>query len=306
MLAELEEDLVHLEGRGQRLDQNGGPHASGRNAELRLGEEEDFIPEARLEIVFDLGQVKVGARPAPKELVRVVVEVQPEIEEARGDRGPLDLQVSLLEVPTSRSHYEGGGGGPDPVGPTVRGRILDRSADGIDQILLSPEGPAPGGRMGVLEIRHEHAGARIQPVDHHLPIHGSGDLDPAVEEIGRGLGDPPDRLTDRAGLGGETGTLAPGESVPKASPFPEQRSSLRFKAVVEVDQELEGPLGEDGGSGPHRWLPKSNAPPSTGRGRGSQRVHGDAHPPLTPTAGAKGGRLRSDMAGPPRPRGRGV
>ena len=39
-------------------------------------------------------------------------------------------------------------------------------------------------RVGVLEIRHEDAGAGVERVDDHLAIHGTGDLDAPVDDVG--------------------------------------------------------------------------------------------------------------------------
>ena len=64
MLAELVEDLVHLEGGGQGLDEHRRADGAAGDAELLLRREEDVVPEARLEVALQLGQVEVGAGAA--------------------------------------------------------------------------------------------------------------------------------------------------------------------------------------------------------------------------------------------------
>ena len=50
MLAQLVEELVHLEGRRERLDEARRAHGAARDAEVRLRREEDVVPEAALEV----------------------------------------------------------------------------------------------------------------------------------------------------------------------------------------------------------------------------------------------------------------
>ncbi len=48
MLAQLVQDLVHLERGEDRLDQDGRPDRAARDPERRLGVDEDVVPEPRL------------------------------------------------------------------------------------------------------------------------------------------------------------------------------------------------------------------------------------------------------------------
>jgi len=45
-------------------------------------------------------------------------------------------------------------------------------------------------------------------VDHHLPVHGTGDLDAPLEQVGTDRGDGPVALANVARLGEEIGELA--------------------------------------------------------------------------------------------------
>ena len=62
MVAQLVEDLVHLEGGGDGLDQHGGPDRAPVQAEGVLGREHDVVPQPGLEMALQLGQVEVRAR----------------------------------------------------------------------------------------------------------------------------------------------------------------------------------------------------------------------------------------------------
>jgi hypothetical protein len=62
VLAQLEQDLVHLERGRQRLDQDRGANRAARHADGLLGEGEDVVPQPRLEVVLHLRQVEVRPR----------------------------------------------------------------------------------------------------------------------------------------------------------------------------------------------------------------------------------------------------
>src|ERR1700756_1756075 len=84
MVLQLVQDLVHLERREDRLDQHGRADRAARNAELILREVEHVVPEARLEMALELGQVEVRARPLGDQRLSVVEQEEPEIEEGAG------------------------------------------------------------------------------------------------------------------------------------------------------------------------------------------------------------------------------
>ena len=83
MVAQLVEDLVHLERREDRLDQHRRADRAARQAERVLGEREDVVPEPRLEVALELRQVEVRAGAAVELLARVVEDDEAEVEERR-------------------------------------------------------------------------------------------------------------------------------------------------------------------------------------------------------------------------------
>jgi hypothetical protein len=75
VVAQLVEDLLHLEGRGQRLDQDRGADRAVGHADGLLRDHEGVVPEARLEVGLELREVEVGARAARQEFLGVVRHV---------------------------------------------------------------------------------------------------------------------------------------------------------------------------------------------------------------------------------------
>ena len=81
MLAQLVEDLVHLERGHDRLDQDGRPDRTAGDAQLGLRVYEHLVPETRLVVRLELGQVEVRPRSSGDPLGGVVEQIQPGIEQ---------------------------------------------------------------------------------------------------------------------------------------------------------------------------------------------------------------------------------
>jgi hypothetical protein len=208
VVAKLMQDLVHLERREQRLDQHGRADRAAWNAELVLREHEDVVPQPRFEMALELRQVEVRAAAARDQLLRIVEEVEREIEDGPGDGLSVDQHVLFGEMPAARPHEQHRGLVVEAVRLAFRGRVVDPAADRIAQIELSLQMVVPLRRVGVLEVGHEHIGARVECVDDHLAIHRTGDLDAAVDNVGRDRRACPIGFADRARLRQEVGQRA--------------------------------------------------------------------------------------------------
>ena len=82
VVAQLVDDLVHLKGGQDGLDQHGAADGAARHADVVLGQVEDVVPEAGLEVALHLGEVKVRAVAAALQLDGIVEEVQAKVKEA--------------------------------------------------------------------------------------------------------------------------------------------------------------------------------------------------------------------------------
>jgi hypothetical protein len=203
VLAQLVEDLVHLEGRGSVSMSIVAFTVPAGDPERVLGEEEHVVPEAGLEVVLHLGEVEVGAGAAGDGLLRVVEEVEPEVEEGAGDVAPVDQRGALAEVPAARTHEE------------HRGALVERYACRCHAVkemvrrtasrrLIWPETSlSQVGEVGVLAVGHERVAPGVERVDDHLALDGAGDLHAAVEEVGRERRHAPVARADVRGLGEE-------------------------------------------------------------------------------------------------------
>ena len=167
MLAQLVEDLVHLERRRERLDQHGRPDRAAPQPELLLGDIEDVVPDAGLAVRLELGQVEIRTAAALEQLARVVEDVEAEVHEPAGDRLAVDEQMALGEVPAARTHEQRRDLVVERVLRAVL-LVLDRAANRVGEVHLAADHVRPGRRVGVLEVRHEARRARVQRVDDHL------------------------------------------------------------------------------------------------------------------------------------------
>ena len=66
VLAQLVQDLVHLERGEDRLDQDRRPDRAARDPERLLAVDEDVVPEPRLVVRLELGQVEVRPAAPPR------------------------------------------------------------------------------------------------------------------------------------------------------------------------------------------------------------------------------------------------
>jgi hypothetical protein len=157
----------------------------------------------RLEMAFHFRQVEIGTAAAREQHLRVVEEIEGEVEDRSGDRRPVDENVGFDEVPAARAHEKRRGLLVQAVVPAFRARVLDGAVHRVAQIHLSFDHVGPGRRVRVLEIRHEYVGAAIQRVDHHLAVGRAGDFDAAVLQVARKGRDCPFGFAYVPGLGQE-------------------------------------------------------------------------------------------------------
>ena len=116
----------------------------------------------------------------------------------------------------------------------------DAPAHGIVQVDLAFNHVGPGRAVGVLEVRHESGGARVERVDHHFAVGRPGDLDTTVQQIFRLRRDRPFLGTKRRGFGNEIGEFA-GVKFPLARRAPrEQVLAARFEGAIQFGDEPQG------------------------------------------------------------------
>ena len=208
VVAQFVEDLVHLEGGQDGLDQHGGLDRADGEPQLLLRHHEDVVPEPGFEVILELGQVEVGSGSLIQQGPGVVEEVERKIEERPGNRLAVDLDVLLAQVPTAGTDKQRRGMLVQTILLAVGTVVGDRAPDRLANVELALDRGVEGGRVRVLEIGHEDLGAGVQRVDDHLAVDRPGDLDPPVQEVRRDRRHPPVPLANGLGLAQEIGQPA--------------------------------------------------------------------------------------------------
>ena len=137
MIAQLIQDLVHLEGGQDGFDQDGGANGAPRDAQLILSQVEDVVPQARLEVALELGQVEIRSAALFEQPLGVMKEVEAKIEEAARHRLAVNLDMSLVQVPATRPDEKGRNLIVQPVLLAFGTGEVDAPFDGVDQVDLA-------------------------------------------------------------------------------------------------------------------------------------------------------------------------
>ena len=151
----------------------------------------------------------------------------------------------LGQMPAARAHEQDGRLRVQLVLFALRTGELDVAANRVAQVDLARQIVLPGGRVRVLEIRHEDVRAGVQRVDDHLAVHGPGDLDAPVEQIAGNRRDHVIALADLGGFRQKIGQLARVDSRLALDPAVQKSFSLGVKFAVKIGDESDGFGGKD-------------------------------------------------------------
>ncbi|MNG99786.1 hypothetical protein D3C79_589650 [compost metagenome] len=196
MVAQVIEDLVHLEDRRQGFDQYRGFDGAARQIKTILGKAEDFAPPGRFLPGLGFRQIEVRAAAFFQQLAVVVEEIQREIKQATGDRLTLPLHVFLRQMQATHT------GDQDR---RIRLQLINFSGfvgigDGaihrIMQVDLPLDHFVPARRQRVFEISHKHLHVGVQGIDHHLAFNRPGDFHPTIAQIIRNTANFPLTFTN--------------------------------------------------------------------------------------------------------------
>ena len=208
VLAQRVEDLLHLERRGDRLDQHGRADRAARQADGCLSGDEDVVPELGLVPALELREVDVRAAAARHRRQPAPAQEDRDVEQAGRDGPPVDEHVALLQVPPARPHDERRELLAERVALALGRGERERAAGRVAHGGVAGDDVPPGRRERILEAAHEDARARVERVDDHLRIGGARQLDAPVVEIGGRGGDAPLGLAQLLRLGRERRALA--------------------------------------------------------------------------------------------------
>ena len=244
VILQFPEEFIHLESGDDRLDQAGGLDGSPGQAQGFLGNDKNLVPQSCFEVRLHLRQVEVRPAAARQQFLRVVEEVEREIEDAAGHRLAVDGDVLLVEMPAARPRQQHRELVVQLVALAARVEG-NRAAHRVAQVDLPVDHVEPGRAVGVLEVRHEGGGAAVERVDHHLAVGRPGDLDAPVEHVLRLRRNLPVRVADLLRLGQEIRQLAGVEFLLARRAAREQFLAARLELAVQLGDERERPRRQD-------------------------------------------------------------
>ena len=144
VLLELEQDLVHLVGGEDVLDQHRGAQRAAGQVQLLLREAQHVVPESRFQVVLQLRQIEVGAEPFVQPPSPVVEHIKAEVDQAGRGRLTVDAQMLLWQVPAPRSDQQVGRTVCEPILLAVRVCEGDAALHRLDQVEMAVEVVRPG------------------------------------------------------------------------------------------------------------------------------------------------------------------
>ncbi|OIQ92942.1 hypothetical protein GALL_251570 [mine drainage metagenome] len=244
MLAQFIQDLIHLEGGEDGLDQHGGLDRAAGNAEFFLGHDEYVVPQARFEVRLHLGQIEVGARAARDQFLGIVEHEQGEIEDAAGGALAVDQHVLFVEMPAARTHDQRRQLVVELIALAALLEI-DPPPDGVYDVDLALDLVRPERRVGIFEVGHVGIGAAIQGVDDHFAIDRTGDLDASAKQILGQRSDGPVAVSDGGGFRQEVRPYAGIQAGLNLDALLQEFLAARFEAAAKLGDEIECFESED-------------------------------------------------------------
>ena len=170
VLAERVQDRVHLEGGGDRLDQDRRAKRAARNVERLLHDDEDVVPERGLVGVLELREVERRRAPPLELRASAMDRKQGDVEQARRDGLIAQQHVSFDQVPAAGAHEHLRDRVVQAVLAPLGRCVPEGVTHDIAQRGLTADDVREGRRERVLEIDHEAVRARVERVDHHARL----------------------------------------------------------------------------------------------------------------------------------------
>src|SRR5260370_19450468 len=208
MVSQLVHDFIHLKGCQDRLDQHRSFNGTLRNPQFLLRQHEYIIPETRLPVIFELGQVKVRTCSLFDQLLSGVKEVQAKIKDATGNRLAINQSMLLYKMPAARAYQQRRDLLVESVLLSLWADELDWAIDCIAHIDLTLNRAFPGWGKRIFKVGHKDFRARVQGVDNHFSFNRPSNLYTAILQVSRHRRDGPFAIANMFSLGQEIGHLA--------------------------------------------------------------------------------------------------
>ena len=191
MVAQRMQDLIHLEHRWQRLNQQRGLDGAARQVKAIFRKTEDIVPPCRLLPGLCFWQIEVGTTSFRQQRLVVMKEIERKIEQAAGDGLITPGHMLFRQMQAAHTAYQHSGIGLQLIDFSGLVGVADGSVHGIAQVDLTINDFAPVRRQRILKVRHKDFDVGIQRVNDHLALDGAGDFHAAILQISRDTANSP-------------------------------------------------------------------------------------------------------------------
>src|SRR4051812_27303762 len=117
-------------------------------------------------MALELGEIEIRPRAALDESLRIIIEMNAEVEQARRYGGGVDEDIRFEHVPPAWANDQRRDRIVEAISLAVRRVEGQRAARRVNQVRVSGDDVVPGRRERVFEIGHEDEGTGVERVDH--------------------------------------------------------------------------------------------------------------------------------------------
>ena len=200
MVAQRMQDLIHLEHRWQRLNQQRGLDGAARQVKAIFRKAKDIVPPCRLLPGLGFWQIEVGTAPLRQQRLVVMKKIERKIEQTAGDGLITPGDVLFRQVQAAHTAYQHSGIGLQLVDFAGLVGVADGPVHGITQVNLAINDFTPVRRQRILKVRHKDFDVGIHRVNDHFAFNGTGDFNTAILQIRRDTADGPVSISNGSGF----------------------------------------------------------------------------------------------------------
>ena len=131
-------------------------------------------------MIFELGQVKVGAGSLFDQLLSVVKEVQAKIKDATGNRLAINQKMLFHKMPATGAYQQRRDLLVESVLLSLWTGVFDCAIDCIADVDLTLNRAIPGWGKRIFKVGHKDFRARVQGVNNHFSFNRASNLNTAI------------------------------------------------------------------------------------------------------------------------------
>ena len=174
------QNLVHLENRRQRFNQQRGFDGAARQVEAVFRKAEYLVPPGRFLPGLRFRQIEIGAAAFGQQRFVVVEKVEREIKQAARDGFTAPCHVLFRQVQAAHAADKHRRVRLELIDFARVVGVADGAVNGIAQVDLAFNDLVPVRCEGILKVSHEHFDVRVHRVNDHFALNRPGNFYAAI------------------------------------------------------------------------------------------------------------------------------